>query len=112
MTRWTVAVVLAATGSLLLYPQQAAAQNYEPRTKNSTLICGYFPDFSFAIVESRSPKQRATCMWKCVYTFPGGKTHVNSGTRTMAPGHRLGMDTTKKVAPGLASKVSGAASCN
>ena len=73
-------------------PLQAAAQNYEPNTKDSSLICGYFPDFSFAIVESRSPKQRATCMWKCVYTFPGGRTHVNAGTRTMGPGHRLGMN--------------------
>ena len=61
MKRWTVAV-LAAAGSVLLMPLQAAAQNYEPNTKDSSLICGYFPDFSFAIVESRSPKKRATCM--------------------------------------------------
>ena len=30
----------------------------------------------------------------------------------MGPGHRLGMNETKKVAPGIASKVSGVASCN
>ena len=111
MKRWMVAV-LAAAGSLLLYPLQAAAQNYEPGTKDSSLICGYFPEFSFAIVESRSPKKRATCIWKCIYQMPGGRTHVNAGTRTLAPGHRLGMNATKKVAPGIASKVSGVASCN
>jgi hypothetical protein len=45
MKRSMVAVVLAAAGSFLLYPLQATAQNYEPGTKDSSLICGYFPEF-------------------------------------------------------------------
>ena len=112
MKRWMVGAALATAGSLLLFPLQATAQDYERGTKDSSLLCGYFPDFSFAVIESRSPKKRATCMWKCIYKMPGGGTHVNSGTRVMSPGHRLGMNETKKVAPGIASKVNGVASCN
>ena len=86
MTRWMMGAVLVA-GSLLVYPLQAAAQDYERGTKDSSLLCGYFPDFSFAVIESRSANKRATCMWKCIYKMPSGAMHVNSrnadhGTRT------------------------------
>ena len=42
----------------------------------------------------------------------GNFTHVNSGVRTLGPGHRVGMNTTKKIAPGITSKVTGTASCS
>lgn len=110
MKRWMVGAALVSP--LLLCPLQATAQEYEKGTQNASLLCGYFPEFSFAVIESRSPKKRASCQWKCIYQLPGGRTHVNAGTRVMSPGHRLGMNETKKVAPGIASKVSGVASCN
>lgn len=111
MTRWMTGAVLAA-GSLMLTPLQATAQEYEKGTVNSALLCGYFPDFSFAVIESRSPKPRAECRWKCVYKLSSGRAHINQGVRTLAPGHRVGMDTTKKVMKGIVEKVSAAASCN
>ena len=46
-------------GFAVLVPLQATAQDYEKGTQNSSLLCGYFPEFSFAVIESRSPKPRA-----------------------------------------------------
>ena len=111
MMRWMTGAALVA-GSLSLYPLQATAQEYEKGTVNSALICGYFPDFSFAVIESRSPKPRAECRWKCVYKTASGRAHINQGVRTLAPGQRVGMNTTKKVMPGIVAKISAAASCN
>ena len=72
MKRLVVAAALAAT-SLLVQPQQAAAQNWEPKMQNGGLICGYFPTFSFAAVHNYNNAARSLCRWKCVYKTASGQ---------------------------------------
>ena len=111
MKQWVVAAALA--GSLLVYPLQAGAQNWETGTKNANLLCGYFafPGFSFVVIENLDGKKRALCKWKCVYQTTSGATHVNAGSRELRKGESLGLEKTKKVAPGISSRVGGTASC-
>lgn len=107
-----VAAVLAA-GSLLVYPLQASAQDFEKNVKGASLLCGYLPEFSFAAMQNlNGAKQRSVCKWKCLYKFKSGAVHVNAGTRTLAYQERVGMNTTKKVAPGLVTRAGGTGSCS
>lgn len=102
MTRWMMGAVLA--GPLLLCPLEAAAQG------NVAFACEYGPNFSYVIVKNLRPK-RANCTWDCVYQMPSGAYHTNRGAQMLRPGQQLGMDKTKKVAPGIARRGGGYASC-
>ena len=110
MKRLVVAAALAAT-SILVQPQQAAAQQYEPGMKGGTLICGYWPWASWVVLTNTSNASRSLCRWKCVYRLPSGQLHVNAGARNVGPGEFIGMGTTSKDASNIAARVSGGGSC-
>lgn len=103
MTRWMVGAALAA-GPFLLCPLEATAQG------NVAFSCEYGPNFSYVIIKNLRPK-RSNCTWDCVYEITPGKYHMNRGARFLRPGQQLGMDKTKKVAPGIARRGGGSASC-
>jgi hypothetical protein len=110
MTRWVAA--LAVAGSVLAYPLAAAAQNFEEGIKNGSLICGYFPTFSFAAMQNlNNIGKRSLCRWKCVYRTSSGKMHVNAGARNLGPYDRVGVNDSKKAITGLVAKVAGTGSC-
>ena len=102
MTRWMVGAVLAA-GPLLLYPPEAAAQNV-------AFSCEFGPNFSYVTIKNLRSK-RGNCQWDCVYEMPSGKYHTNRGVRVLRPGEALGMNKTKKLAPGINKRGGGYASC-
>ncbi len=104
MTRWMTGAALAA-GSLLLHPLEAAAQTV-------AFSCEFGPNFSYVIVKNLSPKKRANCQWDCVYQMPSGAYHTNAGARVLRPGQELGMNKTKKAAPGIDRRGGGYAACN
>ena len=111
MSRWMVGAALAA-GSLLVYPLEAAAQNYEPGIQNGSLICGYFPSFSFAAMQNlNNTNNRSLCRWKCVYRLASGQMHVNAGARNLGPGEMVSMNMSRKEVSGIVAKVAGAGSC-
>jgi hypothetical protein len=112
MKRLVVAAALAA-GSLLVQPQQAAAQNFEPAMKNGLLVCGYGWDWSFAALQNLNKAARSLCRWKCVFKLESGQLHVNAGARNVAYEERIGLNATRKqVAGHIVAKVSGAGSCD
>ena len=110
MQRWVAA--FAAAGSLLAYPLGAAAQDFEPGIRNGSLLCGYFPTFSFAAMQNlNNTGKRSLCRWKCVYRMASGKLHVNAGARNLGPVDRVGLNDSKKPITGLVAKVGGTGSC-
>jgi hypothetical protein len=110
MKRLVVAAALAGS-SLVVQPQQAAAQQYEPGMKGGTLICGYWPWSSWVVITNQNNAARSLCRWKCVYRLPSGQLHVNAGARNVGPGEFIGMGHTSKDATNITGRVSGAGSC-
>ena|SRR5947208_313611 len=111
MKRLVVGAALAA-GSFLVSPFTAAAQNYEPGIKNGSLICGYFPSFSFAAMQNlNNINNRSLCRWKCVYRLASGQMHVNAGARNLGPGEMVTLNMSRKEVSGIVAKVAGTGSC-
>jgi hypothetical protein len=79
---------------------------------NGSLICGYFPEFSFAaMLNLNNIGKRSLCRWKCLYRTASGKTHVNAGARNLGPYDRVGMNDSKKAIKGLVAKTGGTGNC-